>query len=347
MKNTISKKDWGFADEQQVFLFTFTNKNGVEITITNFGGIITSWKMPDKNGKKQNIVLGFDTLDEYFQTNPYFGAVVGRYANRIANGRFSLDGKEYTLPVNNGKNSLHGGLKGFNKMVWNASLLQDSFPQLQLSYLSKDGEEGYPGNLQVEVIYSLNDDNELTIEYKAETDKATPINLTNHSYFNLSGDHANTILDETVMINADRYTPVDGSMIPTGELKPVKETPFDFTTPHKIGERIEQTNGGYDHNFVLNKEEAHSLTFAAFATNEQSGRKLEVYTTQPGMQFYTGNFLDGSVKDSNGKPFTKQTAFCFETQHFPDSPNQPNFPNTILKPGEKFYSKTVYKTSWI
>jgi aldose 1-epimerase len=249
------------------------------------------------------------------------------------------------LPINNGKNSLHGGLKGFNKMVWDASVLQEPFPQLQLSYLSKDGEEGYSGNLQVEVIYSLNDDNELTIEYKAETDKATPINLTNHSYFNLSGDHANTILDETVMINADRYTPVNDSMIPTGELKPVKGTPFDFTTPHKIGERIAQTNGGYDHNFVLNKEEAHSLTFAAFATDEQTGRKLEVYTTQPGMQFYTGNFLNGSVKDSNGKPFTKQTAFCFETQHFPDSPNHPDFPNTILRPGEKFYSKTVYKTS--
>lgn len=345
MKENISSIDWGKVNDKQVYLYTLTNNNGVEIKITNYGGIVTSWITPAKNGDRQNIVLGFDNLDGYLKQNPYFGALVGRYANRIANGKFSIGDEEYTLAQNNGKNALHGGIKGFSKVVWNATVLEESIPKLHLNYLSKDGEEGYPGNLHVEVTYSLNDGNELTIEYKATTDKPTPVNLTNHSYFNLSGDHLNTILAETILINADHYTPVNNSSIPTGEIKSVKGTPFDFTAPHKIGERIKQTEGGYDHNFVLNKKEAGELTLAAIATDAQSGRKLEVYTTQPGVQFYTGNFLDGSVKDSEGKPFNKNTGFCLETQHFPDAPNQPNFPNTILQAHQKFYSRTVYKTS--
>ncbi len=344
MKKGIIQADWGESDGKKVYLYTLTNNKGAQVKISNYGGTITSWVTPDSKGNKSSIVLGFNELKGYLAHPPYFGATVGRYGNRIANGKFTLDGKTYKLAANNGKNSLHGGLKGFDKVVWDAAPLADNTPSLTLNYLSKDGEEGYPGNLKVSVKFSLSDADELKIEYNAETDKATPINLTNHSYFNLTGDVSNTILNHVLMIDADRYTPVDTSLIPTGELKPVKGTPFDFTTPHKIGERIGQVKGGYDHNFVLNKK-GTALDKVAEVDDSISGRKLEVYTTQPGLQFYSGNFLDGSIKTDEGKPITQHAALCLETQHFPDSPNQPSFPSTILKPGEKYYTETTYKVS--
>ncbi|MEJ7682149.1 MAG: aldose epimerase family protein [Segetibacter sp.] len=333
MKTGILKSDWGEFDGKKVYLYTLTNGNGAQVKISNYGGTITSWVTPDSKGNKSSVVLGFNELKGYLAHPPYFGATVGRYGNRIANAKFTLEGKTYKLAVNNGKNALHGGLKGFDKVVWDAAPLTDSTPLLTLNYLSKDGEEGYPGNLKVSITFSLSHNNELKIDYNAETDKATPVNLTNHSYFNLSGDVSNTILDEKLMIDADRYTPVDTSLIPTGELKPVKGTPFDFTSPHKIGERINQVKGGYDHNFVLNKK-VTDLTKVAEVTDSISGRKLEVHTTQPGIQFYTGNFLDGSIKTDEGKPIQQHDALCLETQHFPDSPNKPAFPSTILKPGK-------------
>lgn len=344
MKTGIQQSDWGEYDGKKVYLYTLTNKNGVQVKISNYGGTITSWVTPDSKGNKSSIVLGFNELKGYLAHPPYFGATVGRYGNRIANGKFTLDGKTYKLAINNGKNALHGGLKGFDKVVWDVAPLAENTPSLTLSYLSKDGEEGYPGNLKVSVNFTLSDDNELKLTYDAETDKATPINLTNHSYFNLTGDVSNTILNHSLMIDADRYTPVDTSLIPTGELKPVKGTPFDFTTPHKIGERIDQVKGGYDHNFVLNKK-GDALAKAAEVTDSVSGRKLEVFTTQPGLQFYSGNFLDGSIKTDDGKPIVQHAALCLETQHFPDSPNEPSFPSTILKPGEKYHNETTYKVS--
>ena len=343
----ITTADWGETDGKKVSLYTLTNKNGVQVKITNYGGVVTSWTVPDKNGGTSNIVLGFNDLQGYLNKPPYFGALVGRYGNRIGNAQFKVDGQTYKLAANNGKNSLHGGLKGFDKQVWDATPATDA-PSLSLSYVSKDGEEGFPGNLKVNVKYTLTDDNELVIDYNAETDKATPVNLTNHSYFNLTGDVTNTILDHTVWIDADRFTPVDTTLIPTGELAPVKGTPFDFTTPHKIGERISAVPGaapgGYDHNYVLNNSNGSSR-LVAWVTDSVSGRKLEVYTTEPGLQFYTGNFLDGSLKTSDGKPINKNAAFCMETQHFPDSPNKPSFPSVILKPGEKYHTTTKYKIS--
>lgn len=345
MKTGIQQADWGESDGKKVYLYTLTNNNGTQVKISNFGGTITSWVTPDSKGNKSDIVLGFNELKGYLDKSPYFGATVGRYGNRIADAKFSIDGKTYKLAANNGKNSLHGGLKGFNKVVWDAAPLSDSTPSLTLNYLSKDGEEGFPGNLKVTVRFTLSDDNELKIVYDAETDKATPVNLTNHSYFNLTSDVSNTILSHVLMIDADRYTPVDTTLIPTGELKPVKGTPFDFTTPHKIGERIGQVpGGGYDHNFVLNKK-GNTFGKAAEVTDSISGRKLEVYTDQPGVQFYSGNFLDGSIKTDEGKPIPKHGAMCLETQHFPDSPNKPAFPSTTLKPGEKYHTETTYKVS--
>jgi aldose 1-epimerase len=268
--------------------------------------------------------------------------LIGRYGNRIANAKFTLDGATYQLAANNGKNALHGGLKGFDKVVWEASILNDSVPSLTLKYLSKDGEEGYPGNLQVTVQYTLTDQDELKIEYNAETDKATPVNLTNHTYFNLSGDVTNSILDHTLRIDADRYTPVDSTLIPTGELKAVTGTPFDFTSSKKIGKDFNEVEGGYDHSWVLNRTDS-SLQKVAMLSDSISGRSLEVYTTEPGLQFYTGNFLDGKFINRDGKAINLHTALCLETQHFPDSPNEPAFPSTILKPGEKYHSVTVYK----
>lgn len=342
----ITQASWGETDGKKVSLFTLTNKNGMQVTITNYGGTITSWLAPDKSGKRSSIVIGFDKLQGYLDKPPYFGALIGRYGNRIANGKFSLNGKTYTLATNNGKNALHGGLKGFDKVVWDATPATDATPSLSLKYTSKDGEEGYPGNLNVTVKYTLTDDNELEINYTAQTDKATPINLTNHSYFNLTGDVSNTILDHTLMIDADRYTPVDTTLIPTGKLEPVKGTPFDFTQPHKIGERINKVPGGqpggYDHNYVLN---GSGMRRVAVVTDSNSGRKLEVYTDQPGLQFYSGNFLDGTLKSPGGKPINQHAALCLETQHFPDSPNQPSFPTTILQPGATYHTVTKYKLS--
>jgi aldose 1-epimerase len=346
-KAGITKQVWDKMDNQPVDLYTLTNKNGAEVKITTYGGRVTSWVTPDKNGKMADIVLGFNHVSSYTKDVPYFGATIGRYGNRIANGKFKIGDVTYTLATNDGKNHLHGGNKGFDKVIWTAGAITDSIPALTLTYLSKDGEEGYPGNLKVTVKYTLTDSDELKIEYLATTDKPTPVNLTNHTYFNLSGDHSNTILNETVQINADRYTPVNSGLIPTGELKAVKGTPFDFTKPEKIGARINQiqsTPVGYDHNFILNNSDT-TLHQAAIVYDATSGRQLEVLTTQPAIQFYTGNFLDGKLIADDGKAITQHTALCLETQHYPDSPNQPAFPNTILKPGETFKSTTIYKVS--
>jgi aldose 1-epimerase len=343
-KPGIMKSHWGQTDSKDVFLYTSTNAKGVQVKISNYGGTVTAWNVPDKNGNMSGIIIGLDSLNDYLQKPPYFGALIGRYGNRIGDAGFLLDGKEYHLAANNGKNSLHGGLKGFDKAVWDTNIINDSTPALILSYTSKDGEEGYPGNLKVIVKYSLSDDDELIIEYNAETDKPTPVNLTNHSYFNLTGDVSNTILNHTLMIDANNYTPVDSTLIPTGEIKSVSGTPFDFTRPKKIGTDINDVKGGYDHNFVLNKKNS-SLQLAAVLSDSLSGRKLEVFTTEPGLQFYTGNFLDGKFINHGGKPINLRTALCMETQHFPDSPNKPKFPSTILKPGEKYHSITKYKFS--
>jgi len=343
-KAGITKAFWGTTDGKEVFLYTLTNAKGVQVKISNYGATVTSWVSPDKNDKPSGVVLGFDSLSGYLAKPPYFGAVVGRYGNRIAKGKFKIDTAQYTLATNNLPNALHGGLKGFDKQVWDATPASDSTASLELSYLSKDGEEGYPGNLKVAVRYTLTDDNELKIEYNATTDKATVLNLTNHSYFNLTGDISNSILDHTLMIDADNYTPVDTTLIPTGEIKSVKGTPFDFTKAKKIGLEIGAVSGGYDHNFVLNKKDS-SLSKIVELKDSISGRTLEVFTTQPGVQFYTGNFLEGTISTSAGKKINQHAAMCLETQHFPDSPNQPKFPTTLLLPGQQFHSVTVYKLS--
>jgi aldose 1-epimerase len=343
-KAVITKKDWGEVDGKKVYLFTLENSKGTIVTISNYGGTVTSFVTPDKNGNKSSIIVGFDSLQPYLRQPPYFGALIGRYGNRVGDAKFSLDGITYKLAANNGKNHLHGGIKGFDKIVWDASVSKDSIPSLTLKYLSEDGEEGYPGNLNVTVIYTLTNDDELKIEYNAETDKATPVNLTNHSYFNLSGDVSNTILNHRLMIDADNYTPVDSTLIPTGEIKSVKESPFDFTSSKIIGRDIDSVKGGYDHNWVLNKKDT-SLQKVAVLSDSISGRSLEVYTTQPGIQFYTGNFLDGKFINRDGKPLKQHTALCLETQHFPDSPNKSNFPSTILRPGKKYYSVTMYRVT--
>ncbi len=340
----VNKISWGEADGKPVYLYTLTNKNGVQIKITNYGGTVTSWVTPDKKGNNSNIVLGFDSLGGYLAKPPYFGALIGRYGNRIGKATFKIDTTTYKLAANNGVNHLHGGEKGYDKVVWDATSSADSTASLTLSYLSKDGEEGYPGNLDIKVTYTLTDEDELLIDYSATTDKATPVNLTNHCYFNLTGDVSNAILDHQLQVNADRYTPVDAGLIPTGELKAVKSTPFDFLQPHKIGERIAAVDGGYDHNFVLNRK-GNDLELVATLSDSLSGRKLEVFTTEPGLQFYSGNFLDGTFKTAAGKSILIHTALCLETQHFPDSPNKPAFPTTILKPGEKYHTVSKYKVS--
>ena len=339
----IQQANWGEYDSKKVYLFTLTNHNGIEVKITNYGATVTSWITSDMNGKKDNIVLGFDSLDGYLQKPPYFGATIGRYGNRIADARFTIGDSSYKLAANNGKNHLHGGIKGFDKQLWDILPISDSIPALTLTRISKDGEEGYPGNLKVTVSFSLIEEDELKIEYTAETDKTTPVNLTNHSYFNLTGDVTHNILDHILWIDADRYTPVDSTLIPTGVLETVKGSAFDFTRPKKIGARIESVKGGYDHNFVLNKNEG-SYQLVASVKDSVSGRKLEVYTTEPGLQFYSGNFLDGTIK-IDGKLINQHTAFCLETQHFPNSPNQQGFPSTLLKPGEKYHTRTAYKVS--
>ncbi|MBT9395537.1 galactose mutarotase [Hymenobacter sp. NST-14] len=331
-------------DGTEVQLYTLTNAHGLQVSITNYGGTITSLLVPDKAGKPGEIVLGFDNVSgyqspEFRKAGPYFGALIGRYGNRIAKGKFTLDGKEYTLAQNNGENTLHGGKKGFDKVLWQAEPGTSAEGQtLKLSYLSKDGEEGYPGNLTVTVVYTLTADDALKIDYSATTDKATPVNLTNHAYFNLGG--GKDVLGHEVTLAADRYNVVDAGLIPTGELRPVQGTPFDFTSPHTIGERIAQVPGGYDHNWVLNSATGQP---AATVYEPTTGRTMEVTTTEPGLQFYTGNFLDGTLKGASGQTYGKHAGFCLETQHFPDSPNQPKFPSTILKPGQTLHSTTIYK----
>jgi len=334
---------YGKIGEQEIKQYTITNPNGVIVKILNYGGTITNIIVPDKKGEFGDVVLGFDSLSGYLQkTNPFFGSLVGRYANRIAHAKFTLDGKTYSLAANDHGNSLHGGIKGFDKVVWTSAPVSDS--SLKLFYESMDGEEGYPGKLSVEVTYTLTSNNELKIEYTASSDKPTPVNLTNHSYFNLSAGADSTILDHELMLNGDKYTAVNTSLIPTGILPDVKKTPMDFTSPKKIGNDLGRVEGGFDHNWVLNKKK-NALELAAALYHPASGRYMEVYTTQPGVQFYTGNFLDGTLKGKNGKIYVKHAGLCLETQHFPDSPNQPSFPNTILKPGETFHEVTIYKFS--
>jgi aldose 1-epimerase len=348
----ISKNPYGItAAGESVDEYVLVNEKGMEVHIITYGGIITSWEAPDKNGRLQDIVLGFDSLEQYMESNPYFGAIIGRYGNRIAGGKFLIDGEEYFLVANDGANHLHGGTRGFDKVVWNAATQQTTdSASLVLTYLSKDGEEGYPGNLDVEVTYTLTNNNELEVVYKAVTDKPTIVNLTQHSYFNLSGDFSSTILDHVLSITADTYLPVDKGLIPTGELRPVAGTPFDFTKPKAIGERIEGDNEqlirgkGYDHCWVLNGRES-GPGLAATAYHPGTGRYLEIFTDQPGIQFYSGNFLDGTLPSKGGGTYAQRSGFCLETQHYPDSPNQEEFPSVRLNPGEKYLSKTTFKLS--
>jgi aldose 1-epimerase len=347
VKTSFGKSKTGEA----VDLYTLSNKNGAVAKVTNFGAIVTELHVPDKNGKTGDVVLGFTDLDRYLQPHPFFGAVAGRYANRIAKGKFTLDGKEYTLATNNGPNHLHGGVKGFDKVVWTAmehGAKGANGSSVTFKYVSKDGEEGYPGTLTATVTYTLTDDNALRIDYTATTDKPTIVNLTNHSYFNLAGDNAGSIHDHWMTLNADHYTPVDDTSIPTGEIAKVEGTPFDFRKPHKIGERIEETPGkpkGYDHNYVLNRKAGDKASLAARVKEETSGRVMEVWTDQSGVQFYTGNYLDGKTIGKEGKPYGFRHGFCLETQHFPDSPNHANFPSTVLRPGETYKTSTTYKFS--
>ena len=349
-KPQIRKQPFGkIAEQNAVDLFTLTNAQGVEARIMTYGGTVVSLKVPDRTGKMGDVVLGHDTLEGYLKNNPYFGSIIGRYGNRIAKGRFSLGGRGYTLAKNNGENHLHGGTRGFDKVIWKPKEIRNKDGVgLALTYLSKDGEEGYPGNLAVTVVYTLTNQNELKIEYSATTDKETIVNLTNHSYFNLAG--SGNILNHEAMIKADHFNPVDRGLIPTGELRSVKGTPMDFTESTAIGTRINQQDEqlifgkGYDHNWVLNHADG-TLGLAVRVVEPSSGRVMEVHTTEPGVQFYTGNFLDGSIKGKGSRVYEQRSGFCLETQHFPDSPNQPNFPSTVLKPGQKYTSTTVYKFS--
>ena len=349
-KTSIKKEPFGTTpDGRQADIYTLTNSRGCEIKITNYGGIVVSLKVPDKNGNIDDIVLGYDNLNDYIEDNPYFGALIGRYGNRIAKGKFTLEGQQYTLATNNNENHLHGGLKGFDKVVWDAKEIKNTDGVgLELEYLSKDGEEGYPGNLSVKVNYFFTNTNHLNIDYFATTDKTTIVNLTHHSYFNLAGAGNGDILNHELMLNADNFTPVDEGLIPTGELRPVKGTPMDFTQSTPIGSRIQQfyrqlvLGKGYDHNWIINDYDG-SPKVAARVSEPTSGRVMEVHTTEPGIQFYSGNFLDGSNTGKGGKVYKHRYGFCLETQHFPDSPNKPEFPSVILKPGEQYRHTCIYK----
>lgn len=350
---TITKEVYGtMPDGQTVDLYTLKNASGVETSITNYGAIVVTLKVPDRHGNLADIVLGYDTLEEYLKDNAYFGAIVGRYANRIASGRFTLEGREYTLAVNEGgKNHLHGGHKGFDKVIWEAEEVRtDEGVGVALSYLSIDGEEGYPGNLSVEVTYLLTHDNALKVSYCATTDRTTIINLSHHGYFNLAGHDGGDILGHEISIHADRFIPVDENLIPIGELWNVEGTPLDFRTPHSIGERIQDDDqqlrygGGYDHCWVLNGR-GGALAHAATVYEPNSGRVMDVHTAEPGLQFYSGNFLDGSNVGKGGHAYQHRTAIVLETEHFPDSPNQPDFPSVILEPGETYSHEAVFRFS--
>ncbi len=349
---SISKEEFGSTKEGTAYLYTLENKNGIMMKVTNYGGIVKELHLPDKEGNLVDVTLGFDSLATYQRDHPYFGSLIGRYGNRIAKGKFNIDGEEFSLATNNGANALHGGPEGFHRRLWNAEEIStDEHVGLELTRRSPDTEEGYPGNLDVTVRYLLNNDNEWSIEYQATTDKKTPVNLTQHIYFNLNGAGSGDILDHELMLQADAFTPVDETLIPTGELRPVENTPFDFRTPTKIGARIETDNqqleygSGYDHNWALDRQSENELELAATLYEPQSGRFVEVLTTEPGVQFYCGNFLDGSLTGKDGKPYNFRTGLCLETQHFPDSPNKENFPSTILEPGDTYTSKTVYRFS--
>jgi aldose 1-epimerase len=347
----ITKQPFGTADGKPVDLYTLRNSNGVEARIATYGGIVVSLKVPDKNGQLDDVVLGYDKLDDYLKETPYFGALIGRYGNRIAKGRFTLAGVNYQLATNNYPNALHGGVKGFDKRVWDASSrVTPQGPALELHYVSQDGEEGYPGKLTVTALYTLTQNNGLRLEYTATTDKDTVLNLTQHSYFNLAGQGSGDILRHVVMMPADRDTPVDSTLIPTGELAPVEGTPFDFRKPTAIGARINQDNEqlkfgkGYDHNWVFNKQ-VGEMTILARVTEPTTGRVLEVLSAEPGLQFYSGNFLDGTLKGKGGKVYNFRNGFCMEPQHFPDSPNHPNFPSVVLKPGQVYKNTIIYRFS--
>ncbi len=347
----MEQKSYGkMPDGTPIEMYTLSNANGMRAEIITYGGAVVSLTAPDKAGKFTDVVLGMGSLAGYITppTPPYFGALIGRYGNRIGGGEFKLEGVTYHLPKNDGGNTLHGGPQGFDKRVWKGRPLDGADQAVELTYVSKDGEEGFPGTLTATVVYTLTGKNELKIDYTAKTDKPTVVNLTNHSYFNLAGAGNGTILEHQVMINADRFTPVDRGLIPTGELRPVKGTPFDFTTATAIGARIDQNDEqlrfgrGYDHNWVLNRSGAGSMK-AAEVYEPKSGRVMEVWTTEPGLQFYTGNFLDGTIKGKGGVAYPHRGAFCMETQHYPDSPNKPNFPSTELKPGQTYHTTTIYR----
>lgn len=347
----LKKQAFGkMEDGREAELYTLANKSGTKVTITNFGGTVVSVTVPDRNGKFDDVVLGYDTLDGYITGKAFFGGTIGRYGNRIAHGQFALDGAKYVLAKNDGENHLHGGIKGYNKVLWTAEdVSTKNAPSLRLRYVSKDGEEGYPGNLSVQVTFTLTDANELKIDYAATPDKKTVVNLTNHSYFNLAGE--GSILDHQLSLQSSRFTPVDAGLIPTGELRAVQGTPFDFHQSTAIGARINQDDEqlkrgkGYDHNWVLDAGAKGRPALAASVYEPKTGRLMEVWTTEPGLQFYSGNFLDGSIHGKGGKTHELRSGFCLETQHFPDSPNHPDFPSTTVRPGEHYRSTTIYKFS--
>ncbi|MFN8354123.1 MAG: aldose epimerase family protein [Spirosomataceae bacterium] len=349
---SITKESFGTVDNQPIDLYTLTNANGMTMKVTNYGCLITHLTAPDKDGNFEDVVLGFDSLASYLKPNPFFGAIVGRYGNRIANGKFTLDGQTYTLATNNGPNHLHGGIKGFDKKIWKAEEFKtDSGVGLTLTYTSPDGEEGYPGNLATKIVYTLSNDNTVRVDYEATTDKPTVVNLCQHTYFNLTGGAKRDILDHELSLHGSQFVPVDKTLIPTGELASVTGTPFDFTKATAIGARINDTTdvqikngGGYDHCWVVDRKDSSMVTFAT-VVEPVSKRKLEVSTTEPGVQFYTGNFLDGSLTGKGGLVYKKRYGLCLETQHYPDSPNQPKFPSTVLRPGQTYKTSTIFKFS--
>lgn len=352
-KLSILKSQFGETEDgTAIEKYTLKNRNGVELNVITYGGRITSLKVPNKVGKLENVVLGHNTIEGYLRAdNPFFGALIGRYGNRIANGKFTLNGKDYNLATNDGVNHLHGGVNGFDRVVWTAKAIEGTEDStLKLTYKSIDGEEGYPGNLDVTVIYTLTKDNSVEVSYEATTDKSTVVNLTQHAYFNLTGDFSKDILNHDVVIDADTYLPVDATLIPTGEIRKVKETPFDFTESKKVEKEINSNNEqlkrgkGYDHCWILNGKNGE-MRFVASAYDQTSGRLMEIYSEEPAIQFYTGNFLDGTLPMLNGGTYAHRTGFCLETQHYPDSPNQEKFPSTVLNPGETYSTKTIFKFS--